>query len=105
MLVICRAGQPDPFRRRRVYTPISNVYNAVQNWLRSEAIRALCAKFGIIARQMEGTDNHGNVQFTGYYTPVVQCPPYAPRVSVSYLVCRRGRHRPARSDPRRRAER
>ncbi len=29
-------------------------------------------QFGIDAWQMEGTDNYGNVQFTGYYTPVVQ---------------------------------
>ncbi|VTP77116.1 Membrane-bound lytic murein transglycosylase A precursor [Leclercia adecarboxylata] len=29
-------------------------------------------QYGIDAWQMEGTDNYGNVQFTGYYTPVVQ---------------------------------
>lgn len=29
-------------------------------------------QFGIDAWQMEGVDNYGNVQFTGYYTPVIQ---------------------------------
>lgn len=29
-------------------------------------------QFGIDARQMEGADNYGNVQFTGYYTPVIR---------------------------------
>ncbi len=29
-------------------------------------------QFGIDAWQMQGVDNYGNVQFTGYYTPVVQ---------------------------------
>jgi membrane-bound lytic murein transglycosylase A len=29
-------------------------------------------QFGIDAWQMEGADNYGNVQFTGYYTPVMQ---------------------------------
>ncbi len=29
-------------------------------------------QFGIDAWQMEGADNYGNVQFTGYYTPVIQ---------------------------------
>lgn len=39
------AEQVDQIRSAspRLYTNQSNVYNAVQNWLRSEAIRALCA--------------------------------------------------------------
>lgn len=56
----------------RLYTNQSNVYNAVQNWLRSGGDTRTMRQFGIDAWQMEGTDNYGNVQFTGYYTPVVQ---------------------------------
>ncbi len=36
--------------------------------------------------QMEGADNYGNVQFTGYYTPVIQARHTRQgRVPVSYL--------------------
>ena len=38
---------------------------------------------------MEGADNYGNVQFTGYYTPVIQAPYPPGRVPVSgFTVCR-----------------
>ncbi|STV86890.1 membrane-bound lytic murein transglycosylase A [Klebsiella michiganensis] len=56
----------------RLYTSQSNVYNAIQEWLRSGGDTRTLSQFGIDAWQMQGTDNYGNVQFTGYYTPVVQ---------------------------------
>ncbi len=48
------------------------VYNAVQEWLRAGGDTRNMRQFGIDAWQMEGADNYGNVQFTGYYTPVIQ---------------------------------
>ncbi len=56
----------------RLYGNQSNVYNAVQEWLRAGGDTRNMRQFGIDARQMEGVDNYGNVQFTGYYTPVIQ---------------------------------
>ena len=46
--------------------------NAVQEWLRAGGDTRNMRQFGIDAWQMEGVDNYGNVQFTGYYTPVIQ---------------------------------
>ncbi|MDU5691354.1 MAG: murein transglycosylase A [Citrobacter freundii] len=56
----------------RLYGNQSNVYNAIQQWLRAGGDTRSMRQFGIDAWQMEGTDNYGNVQFTGYYTPVIQ---------------------------------
>ena len=56
----------------RLYNSQSNVYNALQEWLRAGGDTRTLRQFGIDAWQMQGTDNYGNVQFTGYYTPVVQ---------------------------------
>ena len=56
----------------RLYNSQSNVYNALQEWLRAGGDTRTLRQFGIDARQMQGVDNYGNVQFTGYYTPVVQ---------------------------------
>lgn len=56
----------------RLYGNQSNVYNAVQEWLRAGGDTRNMRQFGIDAWQMEGVDNYGNVQFTGYYTPVIQ---------------------------------
>ncbi|HBZ17600.1 murein transglycosylase A [Pantoea sp. NPDC088449] len=50
----------------------NGTYSAVQNWLLSGADTRQLNQFGLNAYQMEGTDNYGNVQFTGYYTPVVE---------------------------------
>lgn len=82
----------------RLYTNQSNVYNAVQNWLRSGGDTRTMRQFGIDARQMEGTDNYGNVQFTGYHTPVVQVAIRAvARSSILSIVCRQNAdaYRPA----------
>ena len=73
----------------RLYGNQSNVYNAVQEWLRAGGDTRNMRQFGIDAWQMEGADNYGNVQFTGYYTPVIQAR-HTRRASSSILftVCR-----------------
>ncbi|AHG19239.1 murein transglycosylase [Chania multitudinisentens RB-25] len=50
----------------------TSTYQAVQSWLASGADTRQLSQFGLSAYQMEGVDNYGNVQFTGYYTPVLQ---------------------------------
>lgn len=50
----------------------NTTYQAVQNWMASGADTRQLSQFGLSAYQMEGVDNYGNVQFTGYYTPVLQ---------------------------------
>lgn len=47
-------------------------YQAVQNWMAAGADTRQLNQFGLSAYQMEGVDSYGNVQFTGYYTPVLQ---------------------------------
>lgn len=69
----------------RLYGNQSNVYNAIQQWLRAGGDTRSMRQFGIDAWQMEGADNYGNVQFTGYYTPVIQARHTRRRVSVSHL--------------------
>ncbi len=69
----------------RLYGNQSNVYNAVQEWLRAGGDTRNMRQFGIDAWQMEGADNYGNVQFTGYYTPVIQARHTTRRVPVSDL--------------------
>ncbi len=70
----------------RLYGSQNNVYSAVQDWLRAGGDTRNMRQFGIDAWQMEGADNYGNVQFTGYYTPVVQGATHTPgRVPVSHL--------------------
>ncbi|PWW12715.1 murein transglycosylase A [Mangrovibacter plantisponsor] len=56
----------------RLYGSQSAVYDAVERWLRSGGDTRTLRQFGIDAWQMQGVDNYGNVQFTGYYTPVIQ---------------------------------
>ncbi|MGB7800736.1 murein transglycosylase A [Buttiauxella sp.] len=56
----------------RLYNSKSDVYGAVQQWLQAGGDTSKLSQYGIDAWQMEGADNYGNVQFTGYYTPVVQ---------------------------------
>ena len=55
----------------RLYNSKSDVYGAVQQWLQAGGDTSKLSQYGIDAWQMEGADNYGNVQFTGYYTPVV----------------------------------
>jgi len=56
----------------RLYNAGSPTYDAVQQWLRAGGDTRKLNQFGLNAWQMEGVDNYGNVQFTGYYTPVIQ---------------------------------
>ena len=78
----------------RLYNSQSSVYNAIQEWLRSGGDTRTLRQFGIDAADA-GADNYGNVQFTGYYTPVVQAR-HTRRASSSILftVCRRKRQAP-----------
>lgn len=82
----------------RLYGNQSNVYNAVQEWLRAGGDTRNMRQFGIDAWQMEGVDNYGNVQFTGYYAgnsgapyPSGQVPvsdlPYAAKTWSSAVSC------------------
>lgn len=50
----------------------SSTYQAVQSWMTAGADTRQLNQFGLSAYQMEGVDSYGNVQFTGYYTPVLQ---------------------------------
>ncbi len=73
----------------RLYGNQSNVYNAVQEWLRAGGDTRNMRQFGIDARQMEGVDNYGNVQFTGYYAPVIQARHTRQgEFSIRFTVCR-----------------
>ncbi len=56
----------------RLYKSKNDVYGSVQEWLRAGGDTSKLTQYGLDAWQMEGADNYGNVQFTGYYTPVVQ---------------------------------
>lgn len=56
----------------RLYGSQSNVFAAVQQWLQSGGDTRTLKQYGLDAWQMQGADNYGNVQFTGYYTPVVE---------------------------------
>jgi membrane-bound lytic murein transglycosylase A len=55
-----------------LYDRNSRTFDAVQNWMLAGADTSKLNLFGLNAYQMEGVDNFGNVQFTGYYTPVLQ---------------------------------
>ncbi|WP_428943931.1 murein transglycosylase A [Pantoea sp. FN060301] len=50
----------------------AGVYSAIRSWLMAGGDTRQLRQFGLNAYQMEGTDNYGNVQFTGYYTPVIE---------------------------------
>ncbi len=54
-----------------LYQRYHNTFNAVQNWLLAGANIHQLSRFDLTSRQMKGVDNFGNVQFTGYHTPVI----------------------------------
>ena len=54
-----------------LYAKHRDTYQAIFKWMVSGAEGAQLAQYKIDAYQMEGVDNFGNVQFTGYYTPVI----------------------------------
>ncbi|TCV92608.1 murein transglycosylase A [Biostraticola tofi] len=70
-------------------------FDAIQRWALAGGDTRQLSQFGIKAYQMEGMDNFGNVQFTGYYTPVVQAR-YTPQGEFRYPLYRmppRGKNR------------
>lgn len=56
----------------RLFQNNNETYHAIENWLQAGGDPATLTRFNLTAYQMEGADNYGNVQFTGYYTPVIQ---------------------------------
>lgn len=50
----------------------SSTYSAIKSWLMAGGDTRQLRQFGLDTYQMEGADNYGNVQFTGYYTPVIK---------------------------------
>ncbi|PKH19973.1 murein transglycosylase A [Enterobacterales bacterium CwR94] len=56
----------------RLFKREQGTYSAVQQWLMAGGDTRQLRQFGLDSYQMEGADNYGNVQFTGYYTPVIQ---------------------------------
>ena len=70
----------------RLYGNQSNVYNAVQEWLRAGGDTRNMRQFGIDARQMEGADNYGERAVYRLLHAGNSGAPYPPwRVPVSYL--------------------
>ncbi|MGM3186253.1 murein transglycosylase A [Musicola paradisiaca] len=59
-----------------LYYRNSDTFQAIRNWVQAGGDTRELSRFGLNAWQMEGVDNFGNVQFTGYYTPVVQARHY-----------------------------
>lgn len=56
----------------RLFRNNNDTYHVIENWLQAGGDPAQLANFNLSAFQMEGVDNYGNVQFTGYYTPVIE---------------------------------
>ncbi|WP_455815322.1 murein transglycosylase A [Pseudomonas graminis] len=85
-----------------MYSRQSGTYSAIESWLMAGGDTRQLRQFGLDAYQMEGTDNYGNVQFTGYYTPVVQAR-YTRQGEFQYPLYRmpprgKGRKLPSRAD-------
>jgi len=70
-----------------LYNRNTSTYKAIEQWVRSGADTRTLSQHGLSAYQMEGADNFGNVQFTGYYTPVVQAR-YTPQGEFQYPLYR-----------------
>ncbi len=70
-----------------LYNRNNSNYSAIEQWARAGADTRTLSQYGISAYQMEGADNFGNVQFTGYYTPVVQAR-YTPQGEFQYPLYR-----------------
>lgn len=89
------------FASSSLYSRQSSTYSAVESWLMAGADTRQLRQFGLDAFQMEGVDNYGNVQFTGYYTPVVQAR-YTRQGEFQYPIYRmpprsKGRKLPSRA--------
>ncbi|PHM39904.1 murein transglycosylase A [Xenorhabdus mauleonii] len=55
----------------RLYNTNRETFDAITHWMLSGGDTRYLNQYGLLAYQMEGEDNYGNVKFTGYYTPVV----------------------------------
>jgi len=85
-----------------LYARQSGTYSAIEGWLMAGGDTRQLSQFGLNAYQMEGADNYGNVQFTGYYTPVVQAR-YTRQGEFQYPLYRmpprsKGRQLPSRAE-------
>lgn len=58
-------ASPSMFARQK------NTYSAIKSWLLAGGDTRQLRQFGLDTYQIECTDNYGNVQFTGYYTLVI----------------------------------
>ncbi|PIJ49042.1 murein transglycosylase A [Erwinia sp. OLTSP20] len=65
-LVEIQYASPSMYNRQQA------TYSAIKSWLMAGGDTRQLSQYGLNAFQMEGMDNYGNVQFTGYYTPVIQ---------------------------------
>jgi membrane-bound lytic murein transglycosylase A len=65
-------------------------FDAIERWALAGADTRKLSQFGIKAYQMQGVDNFGNVQFTGYYTPVIHAR-YTPQGEFRYPLYRKPR--------------
>lgn len=54
-----------------LYSKHQATYKAVKKWLLAKTHTSTLQDNGLAAWQMQGTDSYGNVQFTGYYTPII----------------------------------
>lgn len=54
-----------------LYSKQQATFDAVKGWLLAKTDTSTLRDNGLEAWQMQGTDSYGNVQFTGYYTPIV----------------------------------
>ncbi|MCL9667386.1 murein transglycosylase A [Rosenbergiella epipactidis] len=86
----------------RMYQRQQSTFNAIQSWLNAGGDTRQLRNYGIEAWQMEGADDYGNVQFTGYYTPVIHAR-YTRQGEFQYPIYRmppkHGRYKlPSRAD-------
>ncbi|OON39650.1 murein transglycosylase A [Izhakiella australiensis] len=83
-----------------MYNRQQATYNAIKGWLMSGGDTRQLRRYGLDAFQMEGVDHYGNVQFTGYYTPVLQAR-YTRQGAFQYPIYRMppkyGRRLPSRA--------
>ena len=79
----------------RLYNQYSENFRAVETGCVPVRYRQL-RQFNLHSYQMEGKDNYGNVQFTGYYTPVVQARHTRQgSFSIPSTACRREKRQPS----------
>ncbi|WJY14148.1 murein transglycosylase A [Pectobacteriaceae bacterium CE90] len=65
-----QAASPELYYRN------NDIFQSIESWIVAGGDTRDLNKYGLSAWQMEGVDSFGNVQFTGYYTPVLQARHY-----------------------------